>query len=120
MNRFMLALVAHTLVAAMSTVHAADLAAGKIVFEKFNCASCHGAEGRTALSPAYPVLAGQYADYLRHTLKAYKRGAAGSPPSANVRTNPIMSAFALPLTDEDIKNVAAWLAAQPSELGVRQ
>jgi cytochrome c553 len=120
MNRFMFALVASTLVAAVSPVHAADLAAGKVVFDKFNCASCHGADARTGVSPTYPILAGQYADYLRHTLTAYKRGASASPPTANVRTNPIMSAFALQLSDEDINNVAAWLAVQPSELRVRQ
>ena len=120
MKRFMLALASAILASVMSVGYAADLAAGKAVFYKFNCASCHGADGRTAVDPLYPILAGQHADYLRHTLKAYQRGAAGSAATANVRTNPVMSALVGQLSDEDIEQVAAWLAAQPSELGVRQ
>ncbi|MBB1174903.1 cytochrome c, partial [Klebsiella pneumoniae] len=38
----------------------------------------------------------------------------------NVRKNPIMGAFATQLSDQDISNVAAWLSAQPSDLGVRK
>lgn len=120
MKRFVLALAGTIMSAVVSGGHAADLAAGKAVFEKFNCASCHGADARTSVDPVYPILAGQHADYLRHTLKAYKRGASGSAPTANLRTNPVMSAFAVQLSDEDIENVAAWLAAQSSELSVRQ
>jgi cytochrome c553 len=120
MKRFMLVLVGTLLTVLVATSYAADLGAGKAVFDKFNCASCHGADARTAVDPIYPILAGQPADYLRHTLNAYKRGASGSPSTANVRINPVMSAFAMQLSDEDIENVAAWLAAQPSELGVRQ
>ncbi|MVW77495.1 c-type cytochrome [Bordetella sp. 02P26C-1] len=99
---------------------AQDLAAGKAVFDKFNCASCHGADAKTSVDPAYPVLAGQHADYLIQALKAYRRGAAGAPATANVRKNPIMGAFAVQLSDKDIEQVAHWLSAQPSDLGVRK
>lgn len=120
MNRTMLALLGATFAMAGASVQAQDLAAGKTVFDKFNCASCHGADAKTAVDPAYPTLAGQHADYLSHALKAYKRGASGSAATANVRKNPIMGAFATQLSDQDISNVSAWLASQPSDLGVRK
>ncbi|SAI68811.1 cytochrome [Bordetella ansorpii] len=99
---------------------AQDLAAGKAVFDKMNCASCHGADAKTAVQPEYPILAGQHADYLAHALKAYKRGGSSSPATANVRKNPIMGAFAAQMSDQDIANVSAWLASLPSGLGVRK
>lgn len=119
MKRSMLALAGLTLMLG-ATAQAQDIAAGKAVFDKLNCASCHGADAKTSVQPEYPVLAGQHADYLAHALRAYKRGATGSPATANVRKNPIMGAFAAQLSDQDIANVAAWLAAQPSSLGTRK
>ncbi|MBO9354517.1 c-type cytochrome [Bordetella petrii] len=120
MKRYMLTLAGAILAAAGCAAQAQDLAAGKAVFDKFNCASCHGADAKTPVDPSYPILAGQHADYLEQALRSYKRGAAGSPATANVRKNPIMGAFAAQLSDQDIEHVAAWLAAQPSDLGVRQ
>lgn len=119
MKRYTLALAALSLAVAGASAHAADLNAGKAVFEKFNCASCHGADARTSVDPSYPVLAGQHADYLAHALKAYQRGAAGGT-AANSRKNPIMGAFATQLSSQDIQNVSAWLSILPSDLGVRQ
>lgn len=120
MNRITFALAGAVLAVAGASAQAADLAAGKAVFEKFNCASCHGADAKMATDPSYPVLAGQHADYLAHALKAYRRGQAGAPASANVRKNPIMGSFAAQLSDADIENVAAWLSSLPSDLGVRR
>jgi cytochrome c553 len=70
--------------------------------------------------PAYPILAGQHADFLAHALKAYQRGAAGAPASANVRKNAVMGAFAVQMSAQDIANVSAWLASQPGPLSVRR
>jgi len=120
MKRAIYAFAGAVLAAGLSSAHAQDLGAGKAVFDKFNCASCHGADAKSPVQPEYPILAGQHADYLAHALNAYKRGAAGSAATANVRKNPIMGAFAAQLSDQDIANVAAWLAAQPSDLGVRK
>lgn len=119
MKRVMYALAGFSLAFSAFSTQAQDLAAGKAVFDKFNCASCHGVDAKTSIDPAYPVLAGQHVDYLAQALKAYKRGASGSTAVANVRKNPIMGAFATQLSDADIANVAAWLAAQPSDLGTR-
>ena len=99
---------------------AADIAAGKATYERLNCASCHGANAAKAISPAYPILAGQHADYLKHALTAYKRGAQGAPATANVRKNAIMGAFASQLSSQDIVNVTAWLSELPGPLSVKK
>lgn len=119
MKKLTLALAGAALFALGSGAFAADLAAGKAAYEKFNCASCHGADAKSPAMPAYPILAGQHADYLAHALKAYKRGAAGAPATANIRKNAIMGAMVAPLSDTDIQNITAWLASQPSPLATR-
>jgi len=119
MTRHTLAIAALSLTFVGSSALAAELHPGKAVYDKFNCASCHGADAKTSIDPSYPILAGQHADYLAHALRAYQRGAAGAG-AANSRTNPIMGAFATQLSAQDIKNVSAWLASQPSDLGVRR
>ncbi|MGH8455322.1 MAG: c-type cytochrome [Nevskiales bacterium] len=70
------------------------------------CAACHGPNGVSA-NPIYPSLAGQYADYLETALKAYKSGA---------RKNPVMAGMAAPLSDQDIKALAGYFAAQKGPL----
>jgi cytochrome c553 len=119
MKHLLLALAGTSLIALSATGQAADLAAGKALYEK-NCASCHGADAKTPIMPAYPILAGQHADFLAHALKAYQRGAAGAATTANVRKNAVMGAFATQLSAADIANVSAWLAAQPGPLAVRK
>jgi cytochrome c553 len=118
-------LIARTLLVMASVAFApaavsADLAAGKAAWDRLNCASCHGADGVKAIDPSYPILAGQRADYLAHALTAYQRGARGLPATANVRNNAIMAAFAMQMSKQDIQNVSAWLASQPSPLAVRR
>ncbi|HUH40586.1 MAG TPA: c-type cytochrome [Castellaniella sp.] len=118
MNKLLIALLGS--LALVATAQAADLAAGQAAFEKFTCASCHGADAKTPLQPEYPILAGQHADYLAHSLRAYQRGQAGAPASANVRKNAIMGAMATQLSATDIENISAWLATLPSPLAVRR
>uniref|UniRef100_UPI003342A199 c-type cytochrome n=1 Tax=Castellaniella defragrans TaxID=75697 RepID=UPI003342A199 len=114
----MIALLGSSILAAGA--QAADLAAGQADFQKFTCASCHGADARSPLLPEYPILAGQHADYLAHALTAYQRGQRGAPASANTRKNPIMGAMAAQLSATDIDNISAWLASLPSPLAVRK
>jgi cytochrome c553 len=71
------------------------------------CAACHGAEGNKPVAPENPILAGQYADYLRKAISDYKSGK---------RANPVMKAFAEPLKPKDIEDLAAWFASQQSSL----
>ena len=124
MNRFSMTFAALLVAALAPAAQAADAADAKVhpgqaVYEKFNCASCHGADAKTSTLPAYPVLAGQHADYLAHAFKAYQRGAAG-PGATNARANPIMGAFASQLSARDIADVSAWLSRLHSDLSVRQ
>lgn len=70
------------------------------------CASCHNENG-VSTNPQFPIVAGQYEDYLVQALGDYRSGK---------RQNPIMNGIAGQLSDADIENVAAWFASQPSSL----
>lgn len=65
------------------------------------CATCHGADGM-GTAPNFPVLAGQYAEYMVHALKQYRSGA---------RQNALMAPFVAELSDADIADLAAYYAA---------
>ena len=82
----------------------ADLAKGEATYSAV-CASCHGADGNSG-SPAYPKLAQQHPDYLVKQLQEFKYGK---------RANAIMSGMAAGLSDEDMKNVAAWVGSKQSK-----
>ena len=98
-------MLASILTLSMAFASAGDAAAGK---EKSTaCASCHGADGK-AISDQFPNLAGQYEDYLRVALAAYRDGS---------RKNAVMGSFATNLSDEDIADLAAYYASQ-SGLGI--
>lgn len=71
------------------------------------CQACHGVDGNGIGDPQYPVIAGQYADYLSHAMKAYQSGA---------RQNVIMQGFMATLTTQDIDDLAAYYAGQKSAL----
>ncbi|WP_269532906.1 cytochrome c [Chitinimonas sp. BJYL2] len=107
MNAFRIAFAA--LILAGASAQAADLAAGKAKSEQL-CASCHNVDGNST-NPQYPILAGQHADFLRHSLNAYKTGE---------RKNAIMAGMAQPLSKADIENLAAWFASQPSKLNMKR
>ena len=66
------------------------------------CVSCHGAAGSSTISQ-YPTLARQHGPYLFKQLNDFKSGK---------RADPVMSPIAKGMTDEDIRNVAAYLEAQ--------
>lgn len=85
-----------------------NAAAGQEKVATKGCVSCHGPDGISP-APQNPVLAGQYPDYLLHSLESYKNG---------TRKNPIMSGMAGQLTEEDMKDLAAWFASQQSRMHV--
>lgn len=66
------------------------------------CVACHGNDG-VGITPDYPTLSGQYADYLAQSLRDYKSGK---------RKNPIMVGFTTALTDEDIEAIANFFSVQ--------
>jgi cytochrome c553 len=67
-----------------------------------SCNSCHGNNGNS-MAPNFPKLAQQHASYLVKQLQAFKGGD---------RNDPMMSAMALPLSDDDMDDIAAYYAAQ--------
>ena len=81
------------------SVQAADIAAGKA--KAAMCAGCHGPNG-IAIMDMYPNLAGQKAGYLAKQLKDFKEGR---------RNDPVMAPMAKPLSDADMKNIAAYYAS---------
>ncbi|GHB70994.1 cytochrome c [Psychrosphaera saromensis] len=93
-------LITSALIASFAfNANAADIAAGKAASAV--CGACHGAAGISVI-PMYPNLAGQKEAYLVKQLKAFKSG---------TRTDPVMSAMAMPLSDADIANVSAYFAS---------
>lgn len=83
-----------------------DLAKGEASFGAV-CAACHGADGNSG-TPAYPKLAQQHPEYLTKQLHEYKSGK---------RANAIMVGFASQLSDEDMRNIAYWLASKKAKPG---
>ena len=84
----------------------ADPAKGKVIAETI-CVACHGADGNSPAS-ANPNLAGQVEEYIYKQLKNFK--AVDGKPA--VRNNAIMGGMVAGLSDDDMKNVAAWFASQ--------
>ncbi len=78
---------------------AGDVAAGQA--RAALCAACHGANGISA-NDLWPNLAGQKEAYLIKQMKAFRDG---------VRSDPMMSPMAQPLTDTDIENLAAYFSS---------
>ena len=79
-----------------------DVAAGKEL--GYTCLGCHGIEGYRNAYPSYrvPKLGGQKAGYLVIALKGYRDG---------TRAHPTMQAHATSLSDQEIEDVAAYLAS---------
>lgn len=91
---------------------------GAAVHQEQGCHACHGEVGVSPAPDQFPHLAGQYASYLEHTLRGYRDG---------TRRHAVMNAMAAALSDEDIRVLAAFYAAQSglvtaprSVLGPRQ
>jgi cytochrome c553 len=84
-----------------------DLAKGQEIASQV-CAACHAADGNSP-TPANPKLAGQHADYLHKQLMDFKLK-DGAKEAA--RANAIMAGFAAGLSDQDMRNVSAYLSRQ--------
>ncbi len=83
-----------------------DTAAGEAKYTAM-CAACHGADGNSA-APENPKLAGQHPEYLAKQLAEFKSGK---------RANAVMSGMAAALTEDDMKNISAWLSSQKPKAG---
>jgi cytochrome c553 len=66
------------------------------------CVACHAADGNSTVA-ANPKLAGQHPEYLIKQLQEFKSGK---------RANAVMAGFAAQLSDQDMRDIAYWLASQ--------
>ncbi|MGS2724159.1 c-type cytochrome [Porticoccus sp. GXU_MW_L64] len=78
---------------------AADIQAGKA--KSASCAACHGPQG-ISNNPEWPNLAGQKDRYLEKQMIAFRDGK---------RKDPLMTPMVKHLSDQDIKNIAAYFAS---------
>lgn len=72
------------------------------------CVACHGADGAKAIAPDYPVLAGQYADYIVQALRDYKTGK---------RKNAVMAGIITAVDEKDFPAIAQFFSQQPGLCG---
>lgn len=75
------------------------------------CVDCHGADGNAPIDATYPKLGGQYADYIAHSLQAYRSGNRGGSA-----TTDLMGLQAKALTDQQIADLAAYFGSVQGQL----
>ena len=86
-----------------------DLVKGAALYSQM-CVACHAADGNSTTAEN-PKLAQQHPEYLIKQLQEYKSGK---------RDNAVMKGFASALSDDDMRNIAFWLAGQKGSLGAAQ
>ncbi len=96
----------HALAAGAAAPAKPDLAKGQ---EKSSqvCVACHTSDGSRG-SPANPILAGQHADYLVKQLNEFK---------SQKRSSAVMMGMSMPLTDAEIRDVAAFYGSKQTKAG---
>ena len=75
------------------------------------CVDCHGVDGNSPIDATYPKLGGQYANYLEHSLQAYRSGDRGGST-----TTDLMATQAKALTDQQIADLAAYYGSVQGQL----
>tara|TARA_B100000989_G_scaffold259067_1_gene209133 strand:+ start:438 stop:797 length:360 start_codon:yes stop_codon:yes gene_type:complete len=83
--------------------HSGDINAGEARYAQ-NCGNCHGPGGMGLAS--YPKISGKEIAYLKDRLNTYRAGTKIGPNSS------LMIMMAMPLSDDEIANLAAYLNAQ--------
>jgi cytochrome c553 len=75
------------------------------------CVACHGADGAKTVADDYPMLAGQYADYIVQALNDYKTGK---------RKNAVMAGIITGVNAKDFPAIADFFSRQRSLCGTEQ
>jgi cytochrome c553 len=88
-----------------SSGYAGDPANGKTL--SATCAACHSVDGNS-VSPIWPKIAGQHANYITKQLKDFKSGD---------RVNAQMAPMVASLSDEDMTDLAAYFSSKKIKLG---
>lgn len=113
MHKWMLALFA---VSVGLSAQAGDKVNGQALIAKSSCTACHGADFKTPIAKEYPKLAGQHEDYLYHALLAYK---TSNNPQVG-RSNAIMSGQVAQFSNKELRDIAAFISAQPGDLVLKK
>ncbi len=71
------------------------------------CIACHGNDGNSTI-PDYPHIAGQNAKYLETQMRLMRDGE---------RFIPVMAGQLDAMSDQDLKDIAAFYASQPGKIG---
>ncbi|MFJ9993466.1 c-type cytochrome [Pseudomonas putida] len=110
MNPMSRVMIGSLLILAWPAAHAVD---GQKIFTQggqnpaaMACLGCHGPDGKGIAAAGFPRLSGLSAGYLSKQLDDFRSGS---------RKQPVMEPLAKALSDEEIRSVSAWLAAQPSD-----
>ena len=105
MNRWLVSVSIVLAVTAGGVQAAGDAEAGKT--KSATCMACHGPDGNSA-NPIWPKLAGQHPSYIEKQLTDFKGGA---------RKNDLMSPMAMPLSEQDMQDLAAYFSSQTQSAG---
>ncbi|MCI3205744.1 cytochrome C [Pandoraea capi] len=112
-----------------SAMAAGNVANGKALVDKGMCASCHGANLNAPITPEYPKLAGQYADYVYNALRAYQNetstvyGRSNAIMKTQVMSNPATigkDGKPRPFTSQELKDISAYIESLPGDLVTRK
>jgi len=106
LKKSLFALLAAAALTTTSHAEQGDAEEGRVI--AFSCLGCHGIPFQTNVYPTYfvPKIKGQTAGYIESALLAYREGS---------RRHATMQAQANTLSDEDIRNVAAYFASLGEE-----
>nr|WP_237165323.1 c-type cytochrome [Pandoraea vervacti] len=108
-----------------AAVAAGNVANGKALVDKGMCVSCHGANLNAPITPEYPKLAGQYADYIYNALRAYQNetslvyGRSNAIMKTQVMSNPATigkDGKPRPFTSQELKDISAYIESLPGDL----
>ncbi|MCG6382991.1 c-type cytochrome [Vibrio fluvialis] len=97
-----------SLLASCSVWAQGSIEAGKAKSQ--TCVACHGVDGNSQIT-TYPKLAGQHAKYIEKQLKDLKLGMTSGGKQG--RYDPVMSGMAMPLSEEDMADLAAYFSSLP-------
>ena len=78
------------------------------------CAACHGQDGNSMID-MNPKLAGQHEKYLVKQLMEFKL--ASQTGGEEGRNNAVMNGMAAPLSEQDMKDLAAYFSSQDAKPG---
>lgn len=70
------------------------------------CVGCHGTDGRSPSSPAFPKVAGQTRGYLYNQMRDIKNGSRNNGQSI------IMMGIMAAVSDKEMQLLADWMSAQ--------